>query len=840
MALPGIVATSLLVLVPGPQALADEELLRLLDAFRAELALLRDGDDGALTPLQELADKLCADFERCDAVEVLNFYATMPPSARREGLEHEQRYLVERGRVIAAGRAGLSGSDWARERDEIQAALRALVLEVQDESDFVPAAQALVLSAQIELQRVESSPFLSAAEAAAGIDQVAQDARDANALFEAAGQVTPRLELLWVLGRLERLRGRQGEARGYFESCYEEATRVRNDLFREQSLQGLLALAVDVGDVAEQERHLRRLAAFRSPDESWLVARGWGQLLLSADHPERALEFVEQYAPTDDAHPTDRIDWHLLMGGALMRLGMHAEAREHFRALEGGPSADLAELALARLSVSEGDPDEALRRLAREGFRARLTAQDLAGWHALAGEARLLAGDPRSALGELEKALELTDTWEQATYGEAETTARNVMGEWQGLHTVALLAWAHARLGQPLDALAAIEDSQSRTLRRLDAELARVRTASGLAAERSVVTPGEVLSWARHAELGLVTWVVGADFTVAAWVGPEVAGGESRMRTQAQRIEIGRRRLEDGVRRLREAAVANDEDGVQRIADELRDALLPPALLEQLHQAREAGLADARLLLLLHGPLERLPLELIELEGEPLDRWLTPLTLPGLPAAEPGPAPALDDEPWVLAGDPLDAGPPELPELVGAREELALLAERYPELAPLEGEAFTLANVRDALRGVRPLHIATHLIDECEHPDRALAPASLLLSGGERLCTHDVAEIRPRAPLVVLSACATGEGRYLDAQGLGGMARAFLESGTRNVLVTLWPVEDRAAEAFAAAFHGALADGSTPSQAARVARETLRQGDWGPAAVGAFRVLGRD
>jgi hypothetical protein len=56
LALPGIVATSLLVLVPGPQALADEELLRLLDAFRAELALLRDGDDGALTPLQELAD----------------------------------------------------------------------------------------------------------------------------------------------------------------------------------------------------------------------------------------------------------------------------------------------------------------------------------------------------------------------------------------------------------------------------------------------------------------------------------------------------------------------------------------------------------------------------------------------------------------------------------------------------------------------------------------------------------------------------------------------------------------------------------------------------------------
>jgi CHAT domain-containing protein len=75
---------------------------------------------------------------------------------------------------------------------------------------------------------------------------------------------------------------------------------------------------------------------------------------------------------------------------------------------------------------------------------------------------------------------------------------------------------------------------------------------------------------------------------------------------------------------------------------------------------------------------------------------------------------------------------------------------------------------------------------------------------------------------------------------LTGLARAFLESGTRNVLVTLWPVEDRAAQAFAKAFHAVLSSGVQPSRAAREARETLRAEGWGPAAVGAFRVLGRD
>ena len=835
----GILATTLLVLVPGPQSVADEEQRGLLEEFRAELARLRRGEDDALTPLQELADRLCADFDRCDAAEVLGFYAQMPPRSRRDGLAAEARYLRLRQRVYEAGELGLAGGEWARERDDVLALLRELVLEVEADSDFVPAAHALALCARLELQYAETSPTLSSAETAALIDQVTLDTRDASALFEAAGQVTPRLELLWVLGRLERLRGQADRARVAFEHCYEEATRVKNDSFREQALQGLVALAVDEGDVLEQERQLRRLASFRAPDESWPVARGWGQLLLSADHPERALEFVFQYAPGEDAYPDDRYDWHLLMGSALMRLGMHAEAREHFQALENGPSKDLAALALARLAVEEDRPDAALERLYADGFPERLDVQDQATWHALAGEALLEAGDPEAALAELRVALELTDDWERTTRGEAETTARSVMGEWQGLHTVTLLAEAHARLGRPIEALAAIEDSQSRTLRRIESERRRVQVEAGARSEAGLVTRGEVLSWARHAELGLVTWVVGANFTVCAWAGPELADAKAPPeRARAERIELGRRRLEDAVRRLREAAVGGDDAGVRRIAAELRDALLPQGLLERLRAARDRADPDARLLVLLHGPLERLPLELFELDGTPLDRLLTLVTLPGLPASSPGrPATIAADE-WILAGAPVNVEP--WPRLPGAHQELVYLSGLYGAETTLAAEAFTLRAMRDALRGPAPLHVATHLVAECEHPDRRLAPVSLLLSGGELLCTHDVAEIGPRSPLVVLSACATAEGRYVDAQGLAGLARAFLESGTRNVAVTLWPVEDRAAQAFSETFHRALSAGNTPARAARRAREALRATGAGPAAVGAFRVLGRD
>jgi len=60
------------------------------------------------------------------------------------------------------------------------------------------------------------------------------------------------------------------------------------------------------------------------------------------------------------------------------------------------------------------------------------------------------------------------------------------------------------------------------------------------------------------------------------------------------------------------------------------------------------------------------------------------------------------------------------------------------------------------------------------------------------------------------------------------------------VLVTLWPVEDSAAEAFSLAFHRALQIGHSPSRAAARARRTLRSAGHGPEDWGAFRLLGRD
>jgi CHAT domain-containing protein len=60
------------------------------------------------------------------------------------------------------------------------------------------------------------------------------------------------------------------------------------------------------------------------------------------------------------------------------------------------------------------------------------------------------------------------------------------------------------------------------------------------------------------------------------------------------------------------------------------------------------------------------------------------------------------------------------------------------------------------------------------------------------------------------------------------------------VVVTLWPVEDRWAQAFGLAFHRGLLQGLRPSEACAQARRALRAQGATVAQWAAFRSLGSD
>jgi len=305
--------------------------------------------------------------------------------------------------------------------------------------------------------------------------------------------------------------------------------------------------------------------------------------------------------------------------------------------------------------------------------------------------------------------------------------------------------------------------------------------------------------------------------------------------SHAEVIPLGRRAIATAVRRLREVGRSGDASRTHELAREMVTSLFPSTVRRIL---TEGATREDRALFLLHGPLEGLPLSLLVFGGEPLDERLTPLVLPGLPAAGEATAALSRDARWNLMGSPLgNGGEPLLP---GAARELAYLAQVYPQAFVTTGTTFVREALEAALQGNAPLHVATHLVRGPRCGDGRLSPVGLLLSNGEVLCAELILDLQPRLPLVVLTACETAGGRVIDAEGAHGVGRAFLEGGTRDLLVTLWPVEDEAARRFALAFHGFLLEGAAPSAAARDARCDLRGRGFPSRDWAAFRLMGRD
>jgi CHAT domain-containing protein/tetratricopeptide (TPR) repeat protein len=94
----------------------------------------------------------------------------------------------------------------------------------------------------------------------------------------------------------------------------------------------------------------------------------------------------------------------------------------------------------------------------------------------------------------------------------------------------------------------------------------------------------------------------------------------------------------------------------------------------------------------------------------------------------------------------------------------------------------------------RIVHFATHAFADGQDPALATLALSQFDENGQAndgyLRSFDIAEMRLKADLVVLSACNTAIGREIAGEAPLGLAYAFLRSGARSVLATLWQVPD--------------------------------------------------
>jgi CHAT domain-containing protein len=162
----------------------------------------------------------------------------------------------------------------------------------------------------------------------------------------------------------------------------------------------------------------------------------------------------------------------------------------------------------------------------------------------------------------------------------------------------------------------------------------------------------------------------------------------------------------------------------------------------------------------------------------------------------------------------------------------------------LLGRAASESAFRRLAGGRRILHLATHgfFADEClgEGPaaleraalENPLLRAGLVLAGANLpaaqgaspaedgiLTADEIASVDlSGVETAVLSGCETGVGVVRAGEGVFGLRRAFEIAGVRTLVLSLWPVTDRAARAWTTRFYQArLIDGLDAAAAAREA-----------------------
>ena len=179
--------------------------------------------------------------------------------------------------------------------------------------------------------------------------------------------------------------------------------------------------------------------------------------------------------------------------------------------------------------------------------------------------------------------------------------------------------------------------------------------------------------------------------------------------------------------------------------------------------------------------------------------------------------------------------------LPGARKEAEMVG-RLLGVQPLVGQYATKQAVLGRLKSVSLIHIAAH--GNAESGEIALAPLDPTTVTPQEddylLRVSDISQVQLRAKLVVLSSCHSACGQ-ITSEGMIGIARAFLGSGARSVLVALGALNDGATEKLMCRFYEHLVRGESASECLHQAMKWMRGNgftkvsDWAP-----FALIGDD
>jgi CHAT domain-containing protein len=94
------------------------------------------------------------------------------------------------------------------------------------------------------------------------------------------------------------------------------------------------------------------------------------------------------------------------------------------------------------------------------------------------------------------------------------------------------------------------------------------------------------------------------------------------------------------------------------------------------------------------------------------------------------------------------------------------------------------------------------------------------------------------ADLVILSACETGVGDMKNGEGVFGLKRAFILSGAKTIVMSLWSIPSKETTELMTDFYTLMAKGKTKSESLREAKLNLMKKKSSPLYWGAFIIVG--
>ena len=225
-----------------------------------------------------------------------------------------------------------------------------------------------------------------------------------------------------------------------------------------------------------------------------------------------------------------------------------------------------------------------------------------------------------------------------------------------------------------------------------------------------------------------------------------------------------------------------------------------------------------------HGALEKVPFEALlikPVKSQPLNyhqhdylvrKYSIQYAFSANHAQQKGPGNTVKNMVGIAWGktDKSDQGLPPLPY---SEDEVRLATKVWSGTSFSEKTA-TESVLREALSNAKIIHLALHGSGEEDTRQEPVLffPAKDYVHDG-RLHLSEIYQMRITSELVILSACQTGTGNYLEGEGTMSLARGFAFAGCPMVVSSLWPLNDGSSSQIMHIWHQKIAKGNWPHHA---------------------------